>query len=270
MGTVSSVSRTAKQPYGGYIKPSDLMIRRFPTRELHDTENLHPSIVGMAVDYLVRLHISELNTYDDFLRIFEPAINGAFVAKKLGRLNDAEDILDSLLQDVLSDRRTSIIAACKLSSFDVWYRNPAEAMKSTKTYKDILPDDDTIDNINEMYLRGAVFFHDFERAVTTGFKFSPSAFTRKVTNAECDYITKDGIWDMKVSNSKPTNKHTLQLLMYWIMSKHTYQKEVSGITKTGIFNPRLNMSFSYDMNNISKETIQEIERNIIGYDTFPL
>ena len=68
-----------------------------------------------------------------------------------------------------------------------------------------------------------------------------------------------------MSKSKPTNKHTLQLLMYWIMGQYSGQEIYKNIQNLGIFNPRLNEVYLLNVDTISKNIIAEIERDIICY-----
>lgn len=83
---------------------------------------------------------------------------------------------------------------------------------------------------------------------------------KTVDSVMVNYLTSDGLWDLKVSKSKPTSKHTLQLLMYWIMGKHSGQKIYDNIQKFGIFNPRLNTVYTMDVRLIPQETIEEVEK----------
>ena len=53
--------------------------------------------------------------------------------------------------------------------------------------------------------------------------------------------------------------------MYWIMGQHSERDEFKGIKKLGIFNPRLNVVYLYDIDNVPKEVIEEIERDVICY-----
>ena len=101
--------------------------------------------------------------------------------------------------------------------------------------------------------------------VKDGFTFEPNGYTEIVNSGDGDYLTADTIWDFKVSKSKPTNKHTLQLLMYWIMGQHSGQAIFKNIQKLGIFNPRLNEVYLINTNAISKDIISEVESDIICY-----
>ena len=109
------------------------------------------------------------------------------------------------------------------------------------------------------------FFQEYGPVVCDGFTFEGGGYTDTVDTGDGDFLTEDTLWDFKVSKSKPTNKHTLQLLMYWIMGQHTLREEFRRISKLGIFNPRLNTVYLYDLSNISLDVVKEVEREVICY-----
>lgn len=65
--------------------------------------------------------------------------------------------------------------------------------------------------------------------------------------------------------TKPTNKHTLQLLMYWIMGQHSEKEEFRNITRLGIFNPRLNTVYTLDTSAVPKDIIMAVEKDVVCY-----
>ena len=73
------------------------------------------------------------------------------------------------------------------------------------------------------------------------------------------------MWDFKVSNKDITNKHTLQVLIYYVMGKHSGNEIYNNINKIGFFNPRLNKVYTLDMDIVSKDIIKEIETDVICY-----
>lgn len=85
------------------------------------------------------------------------------------------------------------------------------------------PNKDTIKNIRLMVERSVKFWNEYGPIIKDGFTFEPNGYTKTVDTGDGDYLTADTLWDFKVSKSKPTNKHTLQLLMYWIMGQHSGQ-----------------------------------------------
>ena len=134
-----------------------------------------------------------------------------------------------------------------------------------KGVKETNPDTETIQNIRIMVERSIKFWNEFGPIKQDGFTFEPNGYTETVNTGDGDYLTADTIWDFKVSKSKLTNKHTLQLLMYWIMGQHSGQKIYENIIKLGVFNPRLNLVYTLEINDISPEIIKEIEDDIICY-----
>ncbi|HNX47962.1 MAG TPA: hypothetical protein PKM11_05335, partial [Methanomassiliicoccales archaeon] len=71
----------------------------------------------------------------------------------------------------------------------------------------------------------------------------------------------------KVSIKPPTNAHTLQLLMYYIMGQHSVHKEFRDIKKLGFFNPRLNQVYTLDVSTIPSWIINDVSSKVIGYKT---
>lgn len=54
---------------------------------------------------------------------------------------------------------------------------------------------------------------EYEKMIKTG-KGSYGGYTYTFESGDGDFLTADTLLDFKVSKSKPTNKHNLQLLMY--------------------------------------------------------
>ena len=273
MASVTARISQITQPRGGYLNPNDLKEIVLSDGITLGDENVHASITGMVVDYLTRYMVGKKNGLGDKKNVseaFQISIMGyALRSELLGKkavVQDQKNKVDIkyLLNriDGLSD--DSIIAACKMTTYDVWFRNPMAAAMS-KGPEETNPDKTTINNIRIMVERSLKFWELYGPVVIDGFTFEEDGYTKTVDSGDGDYLTKDTMWDFKVSKSKPTNKHTLQLLMYWIMGQHSKKPEFKNITKLGIFNPRLNVVYTYNVNNVSKETIREIEEEVICY-----
>ena len=68
MSSVTNRIKEVKQPRGGYVNPREFReIELVDKKILNDEENIHASIVGMAVDYLSRL--STGNTKEESFKI---------------------------------------------------------------------------------------------------------------------------------------------------------------------------------------------------------
>ena len=278
MTSVTARIKQIKQPRGGFIKPSEFTpILLEDDQILNEEENIHGILVGLCVEYLTRLIVT-----NDRMEAFRISIQGAKRAEGFGEIGLLEVLLN-LLEGVRGLDDQSIINACKIVTFDTWLRNPGKA-KQTKGYNEINPDKSTVENIRILVKRSLSFFEIYGPVVKDGFTFEPVApnddefyemklfkghtyggYTHTVQSGDGDFLTEDTLWDFKVSRSKPTSQHTLQLLMYWIMGQHSGQDVYKLIDKLGIFNPRFNTIYTIDVNNISKEVIDTIENEIICY-----
>lgn len=260
MSSVTGRIAEIKQPKGGYIKPSQFEIyNRNDSLMLSENENVHASIIGMAVDYLTRFVMGTKVT-----EAFEISRKCAVIAEQMFQQKGAIKKVEKLLLGVKELDNQSIINACKIVTYDVWFRNPMGAIMA-KGANETNPDVDTINNIKIMVERSISFWKEYGPIIKDGFTFDPNGYTKVVNSGDGDYLTADVIWDFKVTKSKPTNKHTLQLLMYWIMGQHSGQDLYKNIQKIGIFNPRLNIVYLLDIKSVSKEIIMEVEKNIICY-----
>ena len=278
MASVTGRISAIKQPRGGYIKPSEFdTIVMDDGVILNEVENVHSSVVGMAVDYLTRFI-----TGTDIVDVFTVSMQGAMMAEKLG-VKKAMGIAEKLLKGIKGLDDKSVINTCKLVTFDVWCRNPLGAMMA-KRYNETNPDKATVENIQILVKRSLAFFEKYGPIIKDGFTFEPvnpddkayekmiktgkgsyGGYTFTVDSGDGDFLTSDTLWDFKVSKSKPTNKHTLQLLMYWIMGQHSGQDVFKGITNLGIFNPRLNTLYLLDVSKISADIIKAVEADVICY-----
>ena len=260
MSSVTQRIKEIKQPRGGYIKPSQFNIQKIDDEKiLNEQENVHVSVIGMTVDYLTRFVMGA-----DVLEAFKISYMGARVAESMFKQKSALKTAQKLLVGIKGLDNNSVINACKMVTYDVWYRNPMGAMLA-KGVEETNPDLETIENIKIMVERSVKFWEEFGPIIQDSFNFEPNGYTDTVNTGDGDYLTIDTLWDFKVSKSKPTNKHTLQLLMYWIMGQHSGQKVYKNITRLGIFNPRLNFVYTLDLADIAPEIIEEIERDVICY-----
>ncbi len=279
MSSVTKRITKIKQPRGGFIKPSDFEIIDMNDGEvLNEEENIHGSLVGLAVDYLTRYNMGTKIT-----DAFKIPLKGAERAELMGK-SDFVKTAKRLIKKIKGIDDVSIVNACKLVTFDAWFRNPFGAAVA-KSYDEIEPDKATIQNIHTLVKRSMTFFEKYGPITYDGFTFEPpnsdssvieqwiknregtyGGYTLAVDSGDGDFLTKDTLWDFKVSKSKPTSKNTLQILMYWIMGQHSGQDKYKEITKIGIFNPRLNLVYLLDIAKIPESVIKAVEKDVICYD----
>lgn len=250
-----SVTRRIKQiqqPTGGYIKPKDFAVTSLGDGidTLHPKENVHPSLIGLAVDYLTRYMIGAPK-----IEAFKVSYAGACI---ISEDELAEDLLHEI--DGLSDQ--SIINAIKLSGFDVCFRSGSRGYKPVE---EINPDQDTIENVRTMVERSLDFFEQYGPEVIDGFTFE-GGYTSIVSAGDGDFMTADTLWDFKVSKMPIKKEHTLQLLMYWRMGLHSVHSEFKRVEYLGVFNPRLNQVYRLAVKDIPKNVIRVVETDVIGYE----
>lgn len=238
------------QPRGGYINPNSFEVKQLNDNSELGAENIHSSLVGLAVDYMTRYMLSK----DKSLAFDIPLLG----AKKIGKEKDYQQLVDGIIG--LDDN--SITNACKLAGFDVVFRS---GIMGYKPYEEINPDSQTIKNIRIMVTRALVFFKEYGPVTKYGFTFEKDGYTETVAKGDGDFLTKNILWDFKVSVKEPTSKHTLQLAMYYIMGKHSKQDCYKDINKIGVFNPRLNKVYLFDMTKLDKSIIETIEKDVICY-----
>ena len=71
-----------------------------------------------------------------------------------------------------------------------------------------------------MVERSLSFFKAFGPVTADGFTME-GAYTATITTGDGDFLTKDTLWDFKVTTSKPNKDHTLQLLIYYLMGRRS-------------------------------------------------
>lgn len=249
--SVTQRIKQVKQPRGGYIKPKELEVISLGdgTNALNQEENVHASIMGLAVDYMTRF-LTGAPAED----AFKISLLGADI---IGETKLAE----RLLADVKGLDDMSITNAIKLSGFDVCFR---AGIMGYKPVEDINPDADTIANVRTMVERALHFLDVYGPKVLDGFTFE-GGYTSTVTTGDGDFTTADTLWDFKVSKAPVKNEHTLQLLIYWRMGLHSIHPEFQNVKYLGIYNPRMNEVSRITVADIPREVIDEVESEVIGY-----
>lgn len=252
MSSVTNIIKETKQPRGGFLPP-----KRFENTTLESSallndmseENIHALLMGITVDYLTRF----MNGTDK---------NEAFKISLKGAANARETVkAEKILADITGLDSLSIISSCKLSGYDVCYR---KGMDFFKNIDEIEPNTATIENIRIMVERSLFFINNYGPITKDGFDFK-GAESKRITIGDGDFLTKETLWDFKVSKAAPTSKNTLQLIIYYLMGKKSIHKEFDSIESIGIYNPRLNTVYLLNVSEIEDETINLISTDIIGY-----
>ena len=250
MVSVTQRIKQIKQPRGGYLPVKAFTVTTLDDGQvLNAEEPIAASLVGTAVDCHSRF-------------MDGTAVEEAFEISLLGaRAIRMESKAIGLLDDVKGLDDLSLIKACQLAGFDSAFRAGPLFYRPVEK---IVPDQATIANIRTMVERSLSFFKAFGPVTADGFTME-GAYTATITTGDGDFLTKDTLWDLKVTTGKPNKDHTLQLLIYYLMGRRSIHPEFQTIEKLGIFNPRQNTIYQLPIFKISYQVIKEVEVNVIGY-----
>jgi hypothetical protein len=191
----------------------------------------------------------------------------------------------------------AIRAAVVLASFDALVRAGAAAYNPDTNTE---PDEITSAHIATMVARSLAFAWEYGPILVDGFTML-GGYTSTIDTGDGDFVTRDTLWDSKVSVRPPTSQHTLQLLIYWLLARRSewnwhptwnwnerlteadwcevwdldehlrrnraWPDDLRGPAPThiGVFNPRLDAVYRLDVASIDPEIIAIVEREVIGY-----
>lgn len=249
MTSVTNRITQIKQPRGGYLRPKEFSETVFHDGiELNPEESIHAILVGLAVDYLTRfmMGVSAEEAFRISLLGSGIIMQGDKAKKFISQIKGLDDL--------------SIINASRLVGYDVCKRVGPIGYRPVE---DIVADENTIFNIRTMVNRSLVFWERFGPIIKDGITFE-FGYTPTVTTGDGDYLTKDTLWDFKVSKHAPTNKHTLQLLMYYILGRQSIHMEFFDVTQLGIYNPRLNIVYLLEISMIDPSVLKEVAYDVVG------
>ena len=258
--SVTQRIKFVNQPRGGLLPMS--LFNTIPYNDkktLFARESIHPSLVGLAVDYLTRMIIANQQPEE----AFDISLSGARILLENGYFDEFEyacELVDNI--NDLSD--ASVASACRLVGYDSCMR---AGIKVYKPVRDIDVDINTISNVRTMVRRGVAYLNDVGPVVSTEPTFEGGGYTNLVAFGDGDYTTDTAFIDFKVIRSNPKPEHTLQLLMYYLMAKHSGQQRYSNLSKLAIFNPRKNIEWVCSVSSIPSEIIATVEHDVIGYGT---
>lgn len=251
--SVTQVANHFPQPHGGLIPPSMFEKTSLEDeQELAPKENIHPSIVGTTVDYL-----SRLMTGTPKEEAFAIALRGADMAGKKERALE-------LLEEIHGIDVSSIKKAARLARYDSVVRVGLPVWLSSSADGGPDPDEATTRNIQAMVKRTQRML-DMESGKTLDHLTFEGGYTRLVATGDGDFMTKDGLWDLKTTKSPINAKHTLQLLMYWRMGLHSEHPEYRDVRKLGFMNPRRNLIETLEVRFIPDDIIAFVDMEVIGY-----
>ena len=141
MYSVTKRISMVKQPYGGYLNKKQFDITSIDDgKTLNEAENIHASLIGLAVDYLTRFMMGT-----SVEEAFKISLQGAlcldlFLNNASGKKGLALGNAKKLLKGIKGLDNESVSNACKLVGYDVCFR---AGVIGSKPVEEIKPDSDT-------------------------------------------------------------------------------------------------------------------------------
>lgn len=265
MTPLMEIAKTANQPEGGFLPVYCLeQIYGAPDKDLHPfyMENLPPRFASTLVD-----SISKFLAGAPLETAFHRTIVGAEMAEEY--YPDSVNRVKWHLARIRGIDRNSIFHAFEAVQYNDWYYNFLGALvqfQKNEEEKPSFPNRASLENVQLLIERSMAFFEVFGPVVQYDVPFSPNGYTGKTKgNAESDFLTKDTLWEFRVSRFRPNCHHTLQMLMYYIMGKHSQNPLYDTVTTIGIYNPFLDIVFRYNMSDMPVEYLREVELDILGF-----
>ena len=123
MYSVTKRISMVKQPYGGYLNKKQFDITTIDDgKTLNEAENIHASLIGLAVDYLTRFMMGT-----SVEEAFKISLQGAlcldlFLNNASGKKGLALGNAKKLLKGIKGLDNESVSNACKLVGYDVCFR----------------------------------------------------------------------------------------------------------------------------------------------------
>lgn len=252
MQSVTQLAKKVTQPHGGYIPVTSLRIHSYDDGLYIDDSSpeysAFASIQGMAVDYLTRF-------------LCGSPVQEAFAISLMGAsIVSDSDNAEVLIKQIQGLDRNSIIAACKLVGYDVAFRRGVEFYSASP----LEPNEQIINNIRIMVQRGCAFLNRHAPVICAGVTFE-GGYTSLASSGDADFLTKDGLWDFKVSRNSHNSSETLQILMYYIMGIHSVHPEFKDIKTLGLFNPLRNESYEINLIDIPDSVFQAVSHDVLGF-----
>lgn len=261
-GKMASVTKRISQielsKFDMPIKVSDFVIEKI------DNDNLTVDIpidkrwlVGLAVDYLVRLNSNPSVKPTDAFNI---SLQGA---KLVNETSKALKLINSLNNDLESK---TIKAACKLCGYDVALR---QAPLFYKNIDEINPSATLISSIRVLVERTLHYLSYYGGIKEYGTTFE-GGYTDLVDSGDCDYLTGNGLWDLKITDKQMTNTFILQLLAYYTLGMHSERVDTfKRIKSIGIINPLRSEVYYFKLYKLSNSILNFISHTLLGYKLAP-
>lgn len=219
-----------------------------------DDESIRPSLMGTLIDYLTRVLIcKDLNAFD-----------------LIKTTNRAKPLIRQLRKEFKDlDNKQLTIENLKLIAKLCVLEQEFRAKKNTEfKHEKIEFNQKTFDHIQIMLQRTVNFFERFGYPALSEFHVSIKLIDNMMVEVygDGDYLLSNAIVDFKVTDKEPKRDYIRQLLVYYfglndaeLKSNKIKRDEIKELI---IFNPRADKFYKIDLDNVSPNSLNEVNRNI--------
>lgn len=273
LSVANIVSIPKIQPRGGFLPPKSLVAEPLADEPRYiklveiccEEGSLAPQSLGLVFDYILRVDmaiVGGINPIDAVLDAFEVSFLGA---KMIGKLDDAMKLATKIV-NLFRERDKNFKKIAQVASELVVYDAVFRAGYYNPDAKPPKVNDGDRNALELMLGATEVYLLEKEHLVSLGFGFR-AVGAENVAPSDGDILTADSVIDLKCSVKEPTSKHTLQLLLYYILGLHEQPDAFKSLKYIKIINPRLGMVYSYEISKIDLGILKQIEKEIMGYRT---
>ena len=250
MASVKNILADIHQPKNGLLPISIFERNRFnDVNSLTKIPQKMEKIVFSTVNCLVRFFLKR-----DAASAFENSFLGASFIRE-------ENKAQSLAKKVTGLDDTSIIAAMHLANYE-------DCLKSVTEYR-VLDEkeitSDIIKNIKVLFNRIMSFMARYGSKIIYNHTLE-GGYTDAVDTGTIPFVTNESILLLSFSENEPSIEETLELLIYYVMSKHSIYPTLKEVKYVSFYNPITNTFFKCNAPLISGTAVSLIEEKVLKYN----
>lgn len=226
--------------------------------KVNNEESISLSLMNSTVGYMSKFLYFTNNgeTIDSALmKAFKPAFRGIDIMLIYSNIcgEEADIFRNHIVKDITGLNPPSLIAACKLASYDIWLNKKFNTVID-HDLDSINLNEETLENLRIMIIRSLNFFDQYGPITELDFRFKTGGIS---------FLTKDTMWYFNVLKDDITSEHTLQLLIHYLMGKRSKKEIFKNVKRLGFFNPRKGVVYTLKIARIPKKMINYISKEIL-------
>ena len=250
MSTINSIIPEIHQPKNGLLPISVFERNKFnDPNALNKIPQKLDRIINSTVNCLVRYFLKR-----DAESAFESCFLGASFIRE-------EHKAQMLAKKVTGLDDTSIIACVHLANYE-------ECIKSVSEYKVIDEKEITLEvikNIKILFHRIMTFMSRYGSKIIYNHTLE-GGYSDAIDTGVVPFVTNESILMLSYNEVEPTPEETLEILIYYVMCKHSIYPTLKEIKYVSFFNPVTDTFYKCNVPLISETAITLIEEKVLKYN----